>query len=332
MATNIVSPFVADEIYATSARAKCVSIADFWLGAGSTAAVVTWANYHALVNAALTSLGLTTIPDGITGQQWLDRMNAFNNVESNADVAALLARFTVPADAARTKLIAKYVYDLKAAALWSKLDALYLTAGADSQAARRNMIADAYNLATISSPGFVADRGFTGNGSSSYLSSGFNPTTAPGAKFVLNSAVIGHWSLTDLANGAGNSGDIGSNNSRIGRSSLGAGQTVGRPNNATTINPMSATGYPGLIAWSRTAAGVWDIYRNGVDVGGGVDASTALSNDIFMLNAFSNGAGSISTFGVNQEAVSFWGSAFTAADHLAFYNATRTYLLAIGAV
>lgn len=81
MATPIVSPFVADEIYSSSARAKCISIADAWLGANSTAAVSTWGDYHALINPVLTAASLTTIANGITGQQWLDRMNALNDAE-----------------------------------------------------------------------------------------------------------------------------------------------------------------------------------------------------------------------------------------------------------
>lgn len=81
MAVNIVSPFTAGEEWTTSARAKCIAIADAWLGASSTSGVSTWGDYHGLINPVLTAFGLTTISNGNTGQQWLDRMNVLNDAQ-----------------------------------------------------------------------------------------------------------------------------------------------------------------------------------------------------------------------------------------------------------
>jgi len=323
MATNIVTPFAANEVYSSSARAKCISVADFWLGAGSTASVSTWGDYHTLINGVATALGLTNIADGDTGQQWLDRMNVVNNVESNTDTAALLARFTTPADATRTKVISKLVYDLKKAAVWSKLDALYLMAAADSQAARRNWIADVYNLTPVSAPTFTADRGYTGDGSSSYLETSFNPTTAIAPKFVQNSGNIGLWSRTSAQS---TFPDAGNTNSLL-HARNASDNFTGRINcDAATIQTANASGL-GLFATNRVGSTSTKILKNGVSALATSDASAASTNATFRML----GRGGSGTSSSRQGAAGFFGQSLTDAEHLAFYNALNTYLTSIGA-
>lgn len=78
MPTNAVSPFVAGEDYVTAVKPKSIALAEHFLGSGAASAVADWDGYHALINPLMTSAGLTAIADGITGQQWMDRMNALN--------------------------------------------------------------------------------------------------------------------------------------------------------------------------------------------------------------------------------------------------------------
>lgn len=78
MPTNAVSPFVAGEDYVTAVKPKSIALAEHFLGSGAASAVADWDDYHALINPLMASAGLTTIADGITGQQWMDRMNALN--------------------------------------------------------------------------------------------------------------------------------------------------------------------------------------------------------------------------------------------------------------
>ena len=117
-------------------------------------------------------------------------------VSYDAAATALFARFTTPPTSARKAVINTLIVALKDAGVWSKLDALYLFAAADSQAARQNWVQDLYNATAVSSPTFTADRGYNGDGSASYVDSGFNPTTAVTPKFVQNSAYFGLWSRT----------------------------------------------------------------------------------------------------------------------------------------
>ena len=107
--------------------------------------------------------------------------------------------FTTPPDPTRKALINTLVKSLKAAGVWTKLDALYLFAAADAQAARRNWIQDLYNATAVSSPTFAADRGYTGDGAAAYLDTGFNPSTASSPKLTQNSAHASAWDRTSRA-------------------------------------------------------------------------------------------------------------------------------------
>lgn len=238
------------------------------------------------------------------------------------EAEALFARFTTPPTVARKLLIDNFIVSLKTAGVWSKLDALHVTAAADSQAARQNWVQDAYNLTAFSSPVFTVDRGFTPDGSASYLDSGFNPTTAVAPKFTLNDAHFGAWHLTDLANAGATSFDNGNATSRL--ANLATLQTQPRPNNAITAGITED--YAKHKGWTRSAAGVWEYYNSGVDAGGGTDASTALTSFAFGLGRTAGAA-----FGLNQCALQHWGGNLTAGEVLALYNAANTYMQAVGA-
>lgn len=240
----------------------------------------------------------------------------------NSEASALVARFTTQPTNARKLLIDNFIGALKTGGVWSKLDALHVTAAADSQASRQNWVQDAYNLTAFSSPVFAADRGYTPDGSASYLDSGFNPTTAVGAKFLLNDAHMGAWHLTDLSNAGAVSFDNGNTNSRLVNNATAA--TIPRPNNAqSTVIPEN---YAKHKAWTRSAAAVWEYYNSGADTGGGVDASTSLANFNFGI-----GRTAAANFGLNQCAMMHWGGNLTAGEVLALYNAANTYMQAVGA-
>lgn len=245
-----------------------------------------------------------------------------------AEANSLFARFTVQPYGGRKRQIDRLIRSLKTAGVWSKLDALYLMAAHDEQAAQRNWVADGFNLTANNSPAFARDRGYTGNGSNSNLDSEFNPTTASSPKFTQDDASMWLWSRTDLRIDASNaSAEIGNANSRMSRSNVTAGVALGRPNTGSTINTMVTAGFPGFLGWARSAAAVWESYAQGADAGGGTDASAALTNASFYIGAV-NGIGS----GVNEIAAAAWGQNLTATEALAFYQALHAYMAAVGAL
>lgn len=243
---------------------------------------------------------------------------------------ALVARMTTKPSATRIALIDNVIRAIKATGAWSLSDALYVTAAHDTQAAKLNWIDDAYNLTAVASPTFVADRGYTGDGSSSYLDTGFNPTTAPSPKFTQNDATMLMWSRTNLSQASDHSGDFGQSsatvNSRIGRTLGTSGGAIGRANMSATYAPLATGAYPGMVSWSRTGASAWSSYAQGVASVSGADASAALSSGTFRLLAWTAGA-----FGVNQIAAASIGGSLNATQHAAVYAALYAYLSAIGA-
>jgi len=237
----------------------------------------------------------------------------------------LFARFTTPPTLTRMVLINSLIGSLITAGVWSKLDAFYMLAAVDAQSSLLNWVSTSYNLTAVNSPALVADRGYTGDGSTSYLDTGFNPTTAVGAKFVQDSAHMGLWSRTDLQNAAASSFDMGQTNAQIDRIVSVAGRATGRANTGSGVT-FGDGFYPKHAMWSRTAAAVWESYAQGVDAGGGTTVSAAMTNANFRILSVAAGQ-----FGVNQIAAAHYGSGLSAGEAAALYAALNTFMVAVGA-
>ncbi len=214
----------------------------------------------------------------------------------------------------------KLIRSLKAAGSWYKMDALYVFAAHEEQAAKRNWIQDAFNIATSSVATFVANSHFVGNGTSDTLSTSFNPTTGT-KKFTLNSAHMAAWSVSDLAiGGSTTSYLVGNTTSYLARGGAAAGSIVSHPNNSTDNTYNSTDTLPGHIGWDRSASNLFEVYANGVDVGGTTTASTSLTSASFQICA----AGG-TRWGNNEIRFVHFGSSMSAAEWLATYNALNTY-------
>lgn len=128
-----------------------------------------------------------------------------------ADSLALFARMTTQPDATRKEAYDTFYAEAETSGVLAYLDFLYIFAAHDEQAACLNLIADQYNATPVNSPTFVADGYYQGNGTSSYLDTGFNPTTAVSPKFAQNTALIGVWSGTNsVSTTAYDMGQVGS--------------------------------------------------------------------------------------------------------------------------
>ncbi len=249
-----------------------------------------------------------------------------------AEAVALFARFTTPPDTARKGLINDAIKSLKTAGVWAKLDALYLFAAADNQAARRNWIADQYNVTAVASPVFTADRGYQGDGAASYLRTGFNASTAVSPKFVQNSAAYAVWlrsSATGIARIA-----MGANTTIYTLLEFASNNTLFTSvngANGATVNLAAAAGLAGLWAANRSGANALKVLRNGVQQATDTDASSGVANTEFFILARSSN-GTAAGFSADQVSASFIASSLSDAEHLAIYNALNTYLQAVGAV
>jgi hypothetical protein len=249
-----------------------------------------------------------------------------------AEAAKLFARFTTAPTGARKTLINNLIRSLKQAGIWSKLDAFYVMAAADAQAAQRNWIADAYNLTPTNSPTFTADQGYQGNGTSSYLATGFTPSSAPSPKLVQNSASLGVWSRTNIAQ---DSTDIGAKGSGTQDCTILIRTAGGLFLNRVDVsagngnNPANGSSL-GLFVGVRSDATTLSNYANGSLLTSGTVASNVVATLAFNIGA-RNDNGTFGSYSTKQYASAFYGAALTAADVAALNTALNTYLTAVGA-
>jgi hypothetical protein len=122
---------------------------------------------------------------------------------NEAETTTLLAAMSSQPDATRTTAINTLIAALKTAGIWAKLDVLYILAAHDAQAARLNWKTPASFTATaVNTPTFTTDRGYNGNGSTSYLTTGFTPSTHA-TQMTQNSASVFAWNRTARAGATG---------------------------------------------------------------------------------------------------------------------------------
>lgn len=242
-------------------------------------------------------------------------------VFTNSEASALVARFTTQPTNARKALIDTLVGALKTAGVWSKLDAFYIMAAHDAQAAQRNWIADAYNLTPVNSPAFTVDRGYQGDGATSYLDTGFNPSTAPSPKFTQNSASHAVGSRT---NGNTTQANGNANNTIV--PSTGGSAFVRVNHTGGTAPSAVSPNSDGFFVANRSGANAQTLRRNGVSVISATDASSVPGNGNFWFCGRS-----AMTFSSLQQSEGFIGQSLTPTEQDAIYTARLAYMQAVGA-
>lgn len=217
---------------------------------------------------------------------------------------------------------------LRTGGLLDILDALYLLGTDNVQWARQNLIQDAFNLTPVNAPTFTANQGYAGNGTSSYINTGFTPSTA-GGHFSLNSAHISAYATGAVA---ANSVLMG------GRTTSTTQQTLLVPNTSTgqyRVNQDMTSAYTsansGFFVGSRTGSAAVSGYNDTTALGTATTPSTGVTNAIIFIGAL-NSAGTATNFSVAQLAAASIGGGLDATQEAALYNALHTFLHAVGAV
>lgn len=244
-------------------------------------------------------------------------------VSYDADAAALFVRWTPPPTTTRAGLLDANIRAHKAGGVWPKTDVRWFLAAPDAQAARLNWKSSSYTASPVNSPSFTADRGYTGDAVSTYLTTGFDPTTSPaGLLMQTDSAHLGIWVRTA---GATNGFDAGSQNNR--------GKVRGRPATngaAASLSTTSAVTWAtaGTVPMSvyavRRTSGEQILFVNGVEVARGANVSAGLISALDILRA-------AASYGDRQVCMVQAGAALSDAEVLAAHNADLSLLQAIGA-
>lgn len=241
------------------------------------------------------------------------------------EAATLFAAMTGEPDATRKGVIDTLIRSLKSAGVWTLNGVLYLTAAHDSQAAGLNWKLPGTNTLTpVNAPSFVADRGYTGNGTNTKLLPGFaSRDVIPG--YSQDSAHASFWSRTDLNT---NTADVGTGTSGqlflVPRS---AGNFNSRINNSTSISVAVADSL-GHFLVTRRASTDAESYKDGASVQTSAAASSSITgaDEVEFLTATA-----VSGFSSRQDAMFSLGSGMTDAQVTAFYDALLVYMQAVGA-
>lgn len=219
----------------------------------------------------------------------------------------------------RKTLVNDFIVGLKNASLFTKFDRLWLLAAENPQSALTDLSAAVVGASVVNSPTFTTDRGYTGDGSSNYVSMSWNPLTAA-VNYTTTSGHISCWNATAGSNAEMTVGLEGSATPHIYAQYSGDGNTYLRVND----DPADTQGFVvadvrGLLLGNRSSSTARQGYRNGVSIG--TYASTPNQGTLTNSNllCYSRQVAAISV-----------GGTLDATQQLAFYNLMSTYMAAVG--
>jgi hypothetical protein len=224
--------------------------------------------------------------------------------------------YTLPSAGQQT-LQNQLVVDLKAGGVWSKLDtfAVFATDGNSDFALIDWKRLSQYTA--VNSPTFTTNEGFTGNGTSSYIDTNFNPSTS-GVNYTLNNASRYFFPHAFVSTGRIDGTTSTAVNSIV-RSSLATQRINSGSGNLAVAFDYTAVINPKSI--HRTSSTSVDLF-NGTTGTTGVQTSASIlnSNQFVLRSATSYGAHTASAYAMGASMVS---------ENTAFVNAYDTYKAAI---
>lgn len=242
------------------------------------------------------------------------------------DPAALLlfASFSGQPNAARKDLISDTITRLRHADLWRKIEYLQVYAAHDTNAALKNWKNPGTGDATlVNAPTFAADRGYTTDGSTNYVETNFNFSTA--TLYTQNSAHWGVWSRTVGQQTNATGWFDGTDGVNINPRS--ASDTSSHRVNQASATTAASTDGTGLFIVDRSTSSAHLLSRNGVSIASGVVTSTARNNATPSLGRLTAIA-----FCAREWSMSFGGLHLTGPEHALLYNILNRYMVAVGAV
>lgn len=212
----------------------------------------------------------------------------------------------------------KLLLDLKAGGIWSKLDTLrvYATDGSSNFALidwKRLSLCTAVN-----SPTFTTNSGYSFNGTSSYIDSGFNPDTTLGLNnYKLLDSSIGCWiTIAGTTATIGMIGQLGSAGVRLQNVN-----TSGHRMNSSNIGTLVDLSGTELKCGNKTATNSWSIGSNTT-----LTTGTGGGDSNVVVNLTDGTGGGLYFNG--RTAISYAGASLVA-EHSDLYNALNNYMASL---
>lgn len=256
----------------------------------------------------------------------LTALRQSGGVKYDPDALTYFSRMDVQPDKARKQLVSDMFAAGKVKSFWAKLDALWIHAAHDAQAARLNWISSNYDCLTVNSPAFTVDRGYMGDGIASYINTQFNPATAVGAHFVLASASLGIRSNTNNAGAGSLAGFYDSSNGTTINPRDASDRSAGRINGTSIAQTSEGyiTSSVGMYV-TNVVPGSQKIFKDGVAIASVAPVQTTLASGALRLGSIS-----ASSFRACQFSMGFIGSGLTDQEAQDIYDWFEPYRIAVG--
>lgn len=240
--------------------------------------------------------------------------------------SALTNAMTTEPTFARSVLIDNFFKTIRPAGIVDALDAIYVTAAEDSQAATLNWLDPTkFNLTIVGTPTFTQNKGFTGNGTNAYLNTNY---TFGQGKATQDNNSGGIWTNSAINE---NRIAMGINNWLIYPRNTGFNIETRNHTTASNTTTFGGLNSVGLVAMSRSSASTYMVYKDGVLRNTLSNTSTTPSAHPVLLLAQNNSTGTAINFSNRIVNAAFIGRALTDSQQTTLYNAFNTYLTAVGA-
>lgn len=231
---------------------------------------------------------------------------------------------------ARFALIVTFVSTLMDADIWSLTDDFFPLVAENEAQALTSL--KQRRLATVTAAAtFTADAGYAFNGTTQFINTGFIPSSHAGSMTGSNmrASVYERTNVGSSGYAIGTSDSGTRNLGIIPRNAGGALQFTA--NAGLTTYATGITDSRGLSVASRTAAGVFEAYKNGASVGTASPSNASVLPTRAIYIGARNNAGNADLFRASTIGWATVGASLSAAQELAYYNALQTFMTAVGA-
>ena len=239
----------------------------------------------------------------------------------DADAVAFFGRVTTAGgslSATEKAAVNQLVLDLKANSLWTPMKAIYPMVGASAAACAQNLKSSSFT-GTFTSTGWTfASTGATGNGTSAYFDTLYNPSVSG----LLDSGHLSVYSRTDLYSGS--TIDFGSNAPAHFVSYYFGGVTYSGINSSDSPAGPTFTPTTSLLLISRIASTTAKVFRAGTLAYTDNKTSTSRPNQKLSLGALNNN-GTNALFSSRQYAFASIGDGLTDTQASNFYTAVQAF-------
>jgi hypothetical protein len=273
----------------------------------------------------------------VFGGRGLLRVNATVVTASDVDVNAWETAVVAAGGSvstARKALMYTTVSALKTKGIWPIVDGLLILAAENAQSALIDIKTSTAASLSSTPPTFTSDRGYAGNGSTSYINTNYNPFTQ-GVNLVVASAHLSVWVNTDrgpadlIALGSyvwPNTLDIWPYQSSLG--ATGVGYHV---NSAIEISALANNSSRGFFLAQSDGASFQQVFYNGVSLGSTANTYGYFGiPDLPLFVCGQNNGGGVAGPSTDQISMVSYGGKMTSTQAADYYTIMRAHMTAIG--